>query len=119
MVDVLTINAYFISVDRGAGRTSSMSSSKEIRSITSSNLVRQEEKALKIQPPEEEDAPCMTLPAVEEGVDRASPCRLLRRDPSGRTYHGHHGVAPLRDALADLRPSDLLLAVAQTRKGEA
>jgi hypothetical protein len=48
-----------------------MSSSEEIRSITSTDLVRQEEEALKVQPPEEGAGPSLTLPPVGEGVDRS------------------------------------------------
>jgi hypothetical protein len=52
-----------------------MSSSKETRSITSTNLAaghhHQEEEALKIRPLEEGVGPSMTLPAIEEGVDQA------------------------------------------------
>jgi hypothetical protein len=44
----LIITVYFISVGGGGGRTSSLSPSEEIRSITSTNLACQEEEALKI-----------------------------------------------------------------------
>jgi hypothetical protein len=50
----------------GGGKTSSQSSSEEIWSITSTNLARQEDEALKIQPPEEGVGLSLTLPAIEE-----------------------------------------------------
>jgi hypothetical protein len=51
--------------------TSSLSSSEEIRLITSTNLARQEDEALKIRPPEEGVGPSLTFLAIEEGVDQA------------------------------------------------
>jgi hypothetical protein len=95
--------------------------------------------------PVEEGAPSLTLPAIEKvgvlsltlptvegggrsltllpfeeggGVDRASACRLLRRDPSGGTYLVHRDVGPSRNGPTDLWPSTPLLPPAQMREGE-
>jgi hypothetical protein len=55
-------------MEGGGGRTSSLSSSEEIRSITSTNLVCQEDEALKIRQLEEGGGPSLSLPIVEEGA---------------------------------------------------
>jgi hypothetical protein len=74
---------------------------------------------LTLPPVEEGGGPSFSLPPIEEGCGPSFNLPLLRRDPSGRTYHGRRDAAPSRDVLADLWPSTPSLLPMQMREGEA